>query len=139
MIIGIKEAGKPFEEKNMEGVKYRSEVFKKVFTNAYLESVTLYDNPTESSFLAMLVDEDGLLKDLPTNFFISKDNPIFPFQRIVGTVVFVRVKKLSSLYDEDYKVLDLTEGDRIRINFLLQENNQAVLRDKYIMYKNPLY
>lgn len=130
MIVAIKDVGKDIEFKEIGDVKYRSDVFKEVIKDAYLESVTIYDNPQEASFLAMLVDEDGLLKELPTNFYLELDNPLFPIQKIVGKVMFVRVKKLSLLEETyDYEVIDLTEGDKIRLAFIFGDNYQSKLKE----------
>lgn len=140
MIVAIKEVGKDIEFKEIGDVKYRSDVFKEFIKDAYLESVTIYDNPQESSFLAMLVDEDGLLKELPTNFYLELDNPLFPIQKIVGKVMFVRVKKLSLLEEAyDYEVIDLTEGDKIRLAFVFGDNYQSKLKEMFIRNNNPLY
>lgn len=84
--------------------------------------------------LFMGLDENGLAKGLPFNFFIQLNNPFFKedgpspsrVDVIAGNVVFVRVKdcnscEMENITDEDYK----------EIMQLLHPLNQKRLCDTY--------
>ena len=89
------------------------------------------ENPFE---FIMGVDEDGLPKQLPFNFFMDMNNPYFPVQAIVGTAVFVRCKPCDPYEEEiwDYEVADITDNDKGSIEYLLSYDNQHQL---YLTYK----
>ena len=77
--------------------------------------------------LIMVVDEDGLLKDLPINFLMAMDHHLDPVQKIVGDVVIIRNKAIEhegEIYD--YEVDDICEADIARIDYML-EKTMAVL------------
>ena len=79
----------------------------------------------------MGVDEDGLPKQLPFNFFMKFNNPRYPIQTIVGDVVFVRCKPCNPYEEEiwDYEVTDVTDSDKEKIEailFPLEQRNMAV-------------
>lgn len=69
----------------------------------------------------MGVDEDGLPKQLPFNFFLPFENPFFPIQTMVGTVVFVRCKPCDPYEKEiwDYEVTDIKDSDKEKIEKIL--------------------
>lgn len=136
MKVMVKRVGKEAELVDSES-SVRGEVCKQYLEDAFIEFVTLYNNPTESSALMMMVDEDGLCKELETNFLIEMQSPVYPIEKIVGDVVFMRLKKLSENEEDevdDYEVVDLTEGDKIRIELLLNEKYQRKLRANFKDY-----
>lgn len=90
----------------------------------------------EERTLALLVDEDGLPKQLPINFFVEiSSNPFHPVQAIVGTVLFVRFKKVDPCAEEiwDYELEDITEADKSTVKKLL---NPELLDTLFRRYKN---
>ena len=108
MKVIVKKAGKPAEIVDID-CKYRNELRKLISDEdiipEYVEIV-----PQQ---LGMVVDEDGLPKSLPFNFYLATNNPYFPVQEIVGTVVFFRYKWENPFEKEiyDFEVLDVTEKD----------------------------
>lgn len=86
--------------------------------------------------LWMLVDEDGLAKDLPLNFLMPMDNAYFPIQKIVGTAVFVRTKPADVWNEEiyDYEVANLPENQAQAIQGIFSEDTQAQLHGKFSDY-----
>lgn len=78
----------------------------------------------------MGVDEDGLMKQLPLNFLMSMQNPVYPVQYIVGTVVFARCKPCNPYEEEiwDFEVADVTEEDIKQIEGYLSDYYQSALR-----------
>lgn len=80
----------------------------------------------------MVVDEEGLRKRLPVNFFMGFKNPLFPVQIIVGDVVFIRNKKIDYEGEiDDWEVADITEDDIAAINNLLDSKRQITLSRLY--------
>lgn len=78
----------------------------------------------------MLVDEDGLMKQLPLNFFMEfTGNPHFPIQAIVGDVYFVRNKKLPPNAGEiwDWEVDNVTDKDVAFVERVLKRNFEIQL------------
>lgn len=67
----------------------------------------------EGEQFIMVTDEDGLMKGLPTNFYMPVENPFWPVQRIVGDVVFIRNKPVAPSAGElwDWEVADVTAQD----------------------------
>ena len=130
MKIAVKEVGKDVEVKEVSDFKYRGDIFESIVKDAYVESVTVADSETESSYLTFCIDEDGLLKNLPFNFLINTNNPLYPIQKIVGTAVFMRIKKFDALLEDvwDYEPIDLTERDLKLINKMLDRDYQLQLR-----------
>lgn len=84
------------------------------------------ENPFE---FIMGVDEDGLPKQLPLNFLMEMNNPHYPVQLIVGTVVFVRCKPCNPYEEEiwDYEVADITDSDKERVGKWLDREYQSRL------------
>lgn len=130
MRIAVKEPGKELQivETNE---KYRSDCVKKIIgEDNYPEFIRLNTDGT----MSLGVDDTGLMKNLPDNFYIKMNNPFFPIQRLVGTVVFVRTKYVN-VYKErawDYEVEDLLDKD---IEFIkkdiLNKELQEYLKMKY--------
>lgn len=85
----------------------------------------------------MLVDEDGLYKELPLNFLMEfPGNPHFPVQAIVGDVYFVRNKKLPPNAGEiwDWEVTDVTKDDIALVEQYLKKSfliKQAMVNGTY--------
>lgn len=84
------------------------------------------ENPFE---FIMGVDEDGLPKQLPLNFLMEMNNPHYPVQLIVGTVVFVRCKPCNPYEEEiwDYEVADVTDSDKEKVEKWLDREYQSRL------------
>ena len=86
MKVIVKEPGRMAKVVDVDA-RYRCDVsglIEKGITREYV-----HIKPNE---LDMMVDEDGLMKQLPLNFFLECSSPFFPVQAIVGTVVFCRYK-----------------------------------------------
>ena len=121
--IAIKEVSKPLQIIETEYV-FPSDFYKAHIPTSYPEYIKLNSDGT----LTMGVDEDGRLKSLPCNFFMSINNPFHPIQSIVGTTVFVRTLPITSCAEAwDYEVTDLTDADIKFINTLLSETHQTKL------------
>ena len=93
--------------------------------------------------ILLLVDEEGHIKGLPHNFFLSFPNSKhFPVQDIIGTVVFIKTKPLPPLDEEiyDYEVDGLSNEDVELIKKIFTEDNQAKLSKKFDeIYKDRDY
>lgn len=100
-----------------------------------IERVYLSNNRT----LIMCVDENGLSKRLPLNFFMEMNNPFYPIQAIVGKALVVRVDELDYSKGElwDYEVTDVTDEDIAKIDRLLDEDYLIDLALKF--HKANLY
>lgn len=82
MKVIVKEVGKKLVVRDID-CKYRNECGDLIEKNITKEYVTIKDKE-----LYMVVDEDGINKNLSLNFLISTNNPFYPVQIIVGDVVF---------------------------------------------------
>ena len=136
MKVFVKEVGKKGEIKDSES-NVRGEVCKQYMPDAFIEFVKLRDEVSEPSALVMMVDEDGLSKDLETNFLLSFNSPINPIQKIVGTVIIMSLKRPSEEEEgelDDYEVLDLTDKDIEMINGILSEKYQQPLKAQFKDY-----
>lgn len=113
MKVMVKEVGKPL------AVVDTKEKYFGDFARSYL-----------GKDITVEVDEDGLAKQLPLNFLMSMQNPIYPVQYIVGTVVFARCKPCNPYEEEiwDFEVTDVTEKDIKRIEGYLNDYYQSALR-----------
>ncbi len=84
----------------------------------------------------LVVDEDGLSKQLPLNFFMDFTNSgsPFPVQAIVGDVLFVRNKPCNPYEEEmwDFEVTDVTDKDIERVQKMLAADVQNRL---YYMFR----
>ena len=129
MNILRKRVGQPLEVVETSE-KYFMDCVKKFFE----EGTTIERVYMEGVEFIMAVDEDGLVKGLPLNFFMPFDNPYHPVQAIVGDVVFIR-NKYADVWNEsiwDFEVLDITEKDIKTIEELLVPARQLVLANKYM-------
>lgn len=109
--------------------KYRNEAGKLIsddrITNEYVH--------IKVNELAMIVDEEGLVKRLPLNFFMECNSAVYPVQPIVGTVVFCRYKWENPYYKElwDYELMDVTDDDLILVNQMLAPDVQSTLQGRF--------
>lgn len=134
MRIAVKEVGKELAIVDTEE-RYRTDCAKKfIGRESTVEFVKINGNGTFS----LGVNEDGLALDLPINFLLGMNNPYFPIQKMVGTVVFVRCKYANPYLEKiwDYEVEDLTDEDIECINLLLGEEYQSALAKKFKDYGN---
>lgn len=128
MKVIVKRAGEPAEIVEVD-CKYRNEVARLIsddkITNEYVH--------IKVNELAMVVDEDGIAKQLPLNFFLETTNPYYPVQAIVGTVVFCRYQWENPWEKElwDYELRDITEDDVATVNKLFSVDRQMRLRKEY--------
>lgn len=124
--IAIKEPNKPLEIVMVEE-GYRTETVKH-FLDGYVQFIGLDGG---KRLLTMGVDEDGLSKELPTNFYLATNN--FPFEKIVGMAVFTRHKYVNvfekNIYD--YTLEDLTDLDIKSIERMLGEEYQRKVGQIY--------
>lgn len=112
--------------------KYRTEAVREFLPDAdtqervYLESGMTF---------TMVVDEDGLNKELPLNFLMEMASTAYPVQLIVGDVVFVRTK-YANAYEElwDYEVEDVTAADVEKVNGYLDGSLQEELIIKFMVW-----
>lgn len=128
--IVIKRVNESREVLNIEK-RYVGDLKEYVNADFYPEFVQL-----SSSGLYCCVDEDGYPKNLDFNIFIPTLNPNYPIQRLVGNVVFYRLKPVN--YDGeiyDYEIDNLTEKDLEIINQILDEDEQ----NKYSKMFNAMY
>lgn len=125
MKIMVKEVGKPL------AVVDTKEKYSGDCVRSYLgKDITVERVYLDGMEFMMGVDEDGLVKQLPLNFLMSMQNPIYPVQYIVGTVVFARCKPCNPYEEEiwDFEVTDVTEEDIKRIEGYLNDYYQSALR-----------
>ena len=124
--VGIKEPGKPIRYVEVDK-EYRHQVVEE-----YIKGWREYVHIGECPNLSFAVDEDGLSKDLETNFYINTNNPKFPIQKIVGVAVFVKTKPIR-LGEEvsDLQLDDITPEDMAIIDHLLHPFIQRNLEDNY--------
>ena len=132
MIIAVKEVGKELQLVDTDE-KYRGACVKKYTGMDYfVEYVPLKEDGT----LNIGVNEDGLRLELPTNFLVSMNNPHWPIQKMVGTVVFVR-HKLINPYEKviwDFEVESLTDDDIKLIRRLVSDDVQEWLKSQFVDY-----
>lgn len=124
--IAIKEPNKPLEIVMVEE-GYRTETVKH-FLDGYVQFIGLDGG---KRLLTMGVDEDGLSKELPTNFYLATNN--FPSEKIVGMAVFTR-RKYANAFEKniyDYTLEDLTDLDIKSIERILGEEYQRKVEQIY--------
>ena len=127
MKVMVKKVGCP-----LEVVETNEKYFGDCVRSFLGESITVErvymggENPFE---FIMGVDEDGLPKQLPLNFLMEMNNPHYPVQLIVGTVVFVRCKPCNPYEEEiwDYEVADITDSDKEKVEKWLDREYQSRL------------
>ena len=113
--------------------KYRTEAVREFLPDAdtqervYLEAGMTF---------TMIVDEDGLAKELPLNFFMEMASIAYPVQLIVGDVVFVRTKYANAYNEElwDYEVEDVTAADMEKVKGYLDNSLQEKLIRKFVIW-----
>lgn len=125
MKIMVKEVGKP-----LAVVDTKEKYFGDCVRSYLGKDITVERVYLDGMEFMMGVDEDGLVKQLPLNFLMSMQNPIYPVQYIVGTVVFARCKPCNPYEEEiwDFEVTDVTEEDIKRIEGYLNDYYQSTLR-----------
>lgn len=125
MKIMVKEVGKP-----LAVVDTKEKYFGDCVRSYLGKDITVERVYLDGMEFMMGVDEDGLAKQLPLNFLMSMQNPIYPVQYIVGTVVFARCKPCNPYEEEiwDFEVADVTEEDIKRIEGYLNDYYQSALR-----------
>ena len=121
----VKEVGKP-----LAVVDTKEKYFGDCVRSYLGKDITVERVYLDGTEFMMGVDEDGLMKQLPLNFLMSMQNPIYPVQYIVGTVVFARCKPCNPYEEEiwDFEVTDVTEEDIKRIEGYLNDYYQSALR-----------
>lgn len=124
--IAIKEPNKPLKIVMIEE-KYRTNAVKS-FLDGYAQFVGLDGG---KGLLSVGVDEDGLMKQLPTNFYLSTN--LFASEKIVGVAVFTRHKYVNVFEQEvyDYELEDLTDEDIESIEKMLGEEYQSKVEEIY--------
>lgn len=125
MKVMVKEVGKP-----LAVVDTKEKYFGDFARSCLGKDITVERVYLDGMEFIMGVDEDGLVKQLPLNFLMSMQNPIYPVQYIVGTVVFARCKPCNPYEEEiwDFEVTDVTEEDIKRIEGDLNDYYQSALR-----------
>lgn len=125
MKIMVKEVGKP-----LVVVDTKEKYFGDCVRSYLGKDITVERVYLDGTEFMMGVDEDGLMKQLPLNFLMSIQNPIYPVQYIVGTVVFARCKPCNPYEEEiwDFEVTDVTEEDIKCIEGYLNDYYQSALR-----------
>lgn len=125
MKVMVKEVGKP-----LAVVDTKEKYFGDFVRSCLGKDITVERVYLDGMEFIMGVDEDGLAKQLPLNFLMSMQNPIYPVQYIVGTVVFARCKPCNPYEEEiwDFEVADVTEKDIKRIEGYLNDYYQSALR-----------
>ena len=113
--------------------KYRTEAVREFLPDADIqERVYLESGMT----FTMIVDEDGLNKELPLNFLMEMASAAYPVQLIVGDVVFVRTKYANPYNEElwDYEVEDVTAADVEKVKGYLDSSLQGELIRKFVIW-----
>lgn len=108
--------------------RYQTEAVREFLPDADIQERVYLE---EGMTFTMIVDEDGLAKDLPLNFFMEISNPVYPVQLIVGDVVFVRTKYANPYMEEDFEVEDVTAADMEKVKSYLEGGLQEKLIKRY--------
>lgn len=132
MKIAIKEVGKELRVVDVDERYERACVKKFTGQDDPVEFVPLNDEGT----FYIGVNENGLPLELPVNFLLGVDNPYYPIQKMVGTVVFVRHKYVNPWLEEiwDFEIEDLTDDDMRLIEKILSPEYQNSLAERFIDY-----
>lgn len=131
MKVAVKKVNMPLEIVDIE-VKYRRDCAKNIIENCTgAEFVRLNHLGT----LSVGIDEDGLAKELPTNFLLEVSSRSYPIQKLVGTAVFVRTKFSRKCSEYDYELEDITNDDFDMINCILAEEYQKGLQARFKDYE----
>lgn len=131
--IAIKEINKSVQ---IEGTKrkYRTDCVKDyIGKDNYVQFISL--NATGTLLLG--VDDEGLMKKMPTNFFIHTSHPCYPIQVVVGTAVFLRVKPVDEYAESiwDLELEDITNEDLDAIEKMLDDQMQEQLKGNFKDYE----
>ena len=131
MKIIVKEPGKAPAIKQTEE-KYRTKACKPYIAGEDSDTIVQFLKLDEKGTLWMGCDEEGLLKDLPTNFYLHNG---FFAERIVGNVVFIRTDYIAGerFFTEeiyDYETKPLTAEDISFVLSLLDERKQKELKEQ---------
>ena len=126
MKVIVKAPGEMARVVNFNG-KYRGEVAALIGEKVYPEYVQIINNE-----FCMVVDENGLNKRLPHNFFVEMQSAFWPIQSICGTAVFCRYKWENPYEKElwDYELMDVLPSDVDMINRFLDVQYQNKLGGK---------
>ena len=123
----VKEPGKEIRFEEVKA-KYRYQALKN-----YIDVSKEYIYLNHDRTLMIAVAEDGLLKNLETNFYLSIDSDIYPIQKIVGTAVFLRTKPIHNPIEvmEDLELSEIRDSDISLINQMLHPAYQKDLELNY--------
>lgn len=125
--IVVKRVGEPPEVLEVD-FKYRCEL-KNIIDTDIVEKFPFCNG------IFLSVDEEGILKEKPHNFYISVLNAYKPIQIIVGTAVFCKYKQLEPFEENyDYELITLKESDIKFIKFIFNENYQAELKKNFYRF-----
>lgn len=125
-LIAIKKVGSPIEFTTTP-IRYLCDM-KKVIGSRYAPETVVLGNG-----LVMLADEEGRIKGLKHNFYMWFPNSSFPYQTIIGTVAFVRIKPVATIGEiYDYEIGELTKDDRDFINAIFDKSFQNELKTEFI-------
>lgn len=128
MKVIVKQVGEPAKIVEVD-YKYRNECGRLISTEEITnEYVGIVDRE-----LSMVVDEDGLCKELPHNFLMEMNNPMYPLQSIVGTVVFFHYKWENPWEKDlwDFELMDVTDSDLTIVEKLTGRAKQIELEVRY--------
>lgn len=118
-----------------DGVLYRGKIAREILDYDVIQYVPLITDK-EDGTLWLACDENGLIYDLPFNFYLGASDPqlflksirsdILPVQKIVGNVLFVRTKAVDLFNCSvwDYEITDLLPKDVEFINALMSKEAQ---------------
>lgn len=126
--IIVKEPGKEMRVLDFGGV-YRMDVKPFIGEDAMLEFINC-NSQSGDTFLNMVCDEDGKLKQLPMNFYMLFGG-MGMLDRIVGTVCFIRYKWENPDTEEgldDFKLVDVTDSDIQALRSFLSDRVQSHFR-----------
>ena len=129
-----KEPGKEIEPLMVEAT-YLCDVGREIFgSEVYVEQVAMNKEHT----MWILIDEDGLSKNLPLNFLLPTVSEHFPIQKIVGTAVFVSSKYCDIFAQKiyDYEVCDLAPQLERTARSIVSDCIQKSLSECFIDYGN---
>lgn len=125
--VAIKRVGEALQFLEVEE-KYRGKFARQTLSDADIVQYVSFGNN-----IFMGCDEDGLMCDLPFNFYIETNSPVYPLQKIVGDVVFVKVKPINPFIEEvyDYEIIPLTDEDCVYLNKVLDADYQQRLDEAF--------
>lgn len=115
--------------------RYQTEAVREFLPDVDIQQrVYLEDNMR----FTMIVDENGLSKNLPLNFLMEMASNVYPVQLIVGDVVFVRTKYADPFEEElwDYEVEDVTAADLEKVKGYLAYDLQEKLIRRYMEWSD---